>query len=456
MVREPGQDAPERAVLEPACPDDRPAVLFTTYAYPPISGPGSIRMAKFAKYLPSCGWRPIVLTVQGGYNPGARLEAPDSDSLVIHRAPEMDPIKILLRARQPATAASKPGRRKSEAFAAAKRVYASIAFPDRDWLWIPGALWAGRKLVGRHSTDLRALFSTSPNITNHLVARHLKRISGLPWIAEFRDFWAFSTVRPPRGSLRSRLEWRLERAICRDADAIVSVSPEYCERFSAEHGVPRSKTAVIYNGYDPADFPRASHSDFQRFSIAHAGSFYGGQRDPTALFQALRSLADDDEIDLGAVQINLYGNYEPAVDRIAEENGLGDVLAWHGYMPYHELVPHLVDSYCLLLLTHQTDMTIPSKVFDYVGCRRPVITLSPQNATLERIVTDTGIGRVIDPSDQAGIARALLEQWTRWRNHDPAWIAADSGGGRVYTRQYQTEQLAKLLDDAVRVAGGGG
>jgi len=39
-------------------------VLVVTYAWPPAGGPGVQRVLKFVKYLPSFGFRPVVLTVK--------------------------------------------------------------------------------------------------------------------------------------------------------------------------------------------------------------------------------------------------------------------------------------------------------------------------------------------------------------------------------------------------------
>ena len=42
-------------------------VLFISYFFPPLTGPGAQRVTKFVKYLNEFGWNPLVLTVNDPY-----------------------------------------------------------------------------------------------------------------------------------------------------------------------------------------------------------------------------------------------------------------------------------------------------------------------------------------------------------------------------------------------------
>ena len=44
-------------------------VLIITYYWPPSGGAGVQRWLKFVKYLPNCGWEPIIYTVENGEYP---------------------------------------------------------------------------------------------------------------------------------------------------------------------------------------------------------------------------------------------------------------------------------------------------------------------------------------------------------------------------------------------------
>jgi len=44
----------------------KPDVLILTYFFPPMGGAGTQRFAKFTKYLPEFGIKPVVVTTDGG------------------------------------------------------------------------------------------------------------------------------------------------------------------------------------------------------------------------------------------------------------------------------------------------------------------------------------------------------------------------------------------------------
>ena len=46
-----------------------PRVLVISYGFPPMLSAGTSRVLKFVKFLPTCGWKPDVLTVDDPNNP---------------------------------------------------------------------------------------------------------------------------------------------------------------------------------------------------------------------------------------------------------------------------------------------------------------------------------------------------------------------------------------------------
>ena len=43
-------------------------VLFLSYFFPPMGGGAVLRALKFVEYLPTLGWRPLVVAGAGGYH----------------------------------------------------------------------------------------------------------------------------------------------------------------------------------------------------------------------------------------------------------------------------------------------------------------------------------------------------------------------------------------------------
>src|SRR6185295_18273991 len=72
-------------------------VLIVAYYFPPIGGIGSIRMARFAEYLPEFGWDPIVLAPRHTpHAPDMNLRYPE-DRVVRSRSFELSRLGKAMR-----------------------------------------------------------------------------------------------------------------------------------------------------------------------------------------------------------------------------------------------------------------------------------------------------------------------------------------------------------------------
>ena len=83
----------------------------------------------------------------------------------------------------------------------------------------------------------------------------MKRATGIPWVADFRDPWTGRLSYAPPTPLHHRLHLALERSCLREADAVVVTTPETRDDFLARHrGLSPGKFHVIPNGFDEDDF----------------------------------------------------------------------------------------------------------------------------------------------------------------------------------------------------------
>src|SRR5262245_40662576 len=142
-------------------------ILMVAFHYPPCHGSSGVqRTLAFSRHLPEYDWRPIVLTAHPRAYPQTRPEqlADVPTDLTVERAFALDTGRHL----------------------AIRRVHVKwTALPDRWISWWLGAVPAGLAPIGRHRPDL--LWSTHPLATAHLIGLTLHRLSGIPWVADFRD-----------------------------------------------------------------------------------------------------------------------------------------------------------------------------------------------------------------------------------------------------------------------------
>jgi glycosyltransferase involved in cell wall biosynthesis len=377
--------------------------------FPPEGGSsGVLRTLKFSRYLPRYGWEPHILTLVESAYP-VRDEALCSQippEAVVHRTAGIDTTRHL---------------------AIRGRHLSCLAVPDPHIGWLPFAVPRGLGVIRRHGID--AIYSTSPMASAHLVALLLNRATRLPWIADFRDPWIEEGIHPRPGSLRYRVERRLERAVVAGADRLSMTTPQLRDEILGRHpDLEPGKARVIYNGYDESDFAALTPGgDPERFELIHAGLVTPEFRDPSPVFRAVASLVEERSLPREATRLTFLGG-GPYVDSAAfrgsvAAHGLSDLVEVAPRVSHAESLQRLAHAGALLLLqaSDDTRALIPAKAFEYLRLPRPILALTMEGATAD-LLRGLDACYVLAPSDAEGLRDAVRAIYARWR-------AAPEGGG---------------------------
>ncbi|HEX6987538.1 MAG TPA: glycosyltransferase, partial [Planctomycetaceae bacterium] len=264
--------------------------LLIVHDFPPTSSAGVFRTVRFAKYLPAYGWEPLVLTasVGSGDEGGRRLLRDLPDGLRIERIRPWS-------WRRSAEKRTGGGGSSAESLEArdrngmgrerglSMRIAASAwqfltETPDRQVWWVGPAVRAGRRLIREHRPEI--VYTSGPPHSVHLIGLRLKRVEGLPWVADFRDPWARRPWAKRRNPWGNRLAGRFERFCVRFADRVILNTDAAAEEFRRAYpGEPAEKFDVIPNGCDPdlaaraeAFLREASVRDRGLVRLLHPGS----------------------------------------------------------------------------------------------------------------------------------------------------------------------------------------
>jgi hypothetical protein len=247
-------------------------VLMVVFQFPPFAGSSAVqRTLRFVQHLPANGWSPIVLTV----NPMAYEQRSDDllkeipSDVPVHRAFGLDTRQHL---------------------AIAGRYPAFLARPDRWVSWMIGAVPKALRIVRQERPQ--ALWSTYPIASAHLVAGWVHRLTGLPWIADFRDPMAQEGY--PADPATWRAFHRIESTAVAQAAYTVFTTPGAAREYSRRYPDCAHKIGVIENGYDEHSFTglptRSDPLNPGMVTLLHSGVVYPSERDPTQLFEALGDL----------------------------------------------------------------------------------------------------------------------------------------------------------------------
>ena len=321
-----------------------------------------------------------------------------------------------------------------------------MTIPDKDVNWLPYALATALKLNRREHFEV--IYSTAPPFTGHLVAYLVKKFTGLPWVADFRDPWARAPWKAELmdGTLRGRAAEKLEAKFVHAADRVILNTDWAARDFAEFYGAATAKKfVVIPNGFDPEDFVDAPSflKEQNKLVITHTGSLYR-KRDPGRFFEALGKLLaageiNADEIELrfiGGVALELYQSFQYA-------DALQQVLRVIPPVSHREALKFQAESDVLLILQPGTSVSIPGKIFEYIAMRKKILALTPDGATAD-VMREHGLGLVVNPEDAPGIQSALLQLVKEFRNGGVTSPGVD-GAFQKYDGVRLTQQLHEEL-----------
>ena len=334
---------------------------------------------------------------------------------------------------------------------AASWVRANIFLPDARVGWVPFAVREGIRLNRAQRFDV--VLTSGPPHSVHLIGKRLKRRTGVPWVADFRDLWSdtnFYDELPLTAAARRR-DLRLERSVLTQSDRVTTVSPDWQEVLLGKSRRTENEISVGYNGFDESDFSTYSGSVKQNpdvFTIAHVGSLYAS-RDPKALWAALKQLRQKGKLE--HLRVRLVGTVGQQVRESILYHGLEDVVEFVDYVSHSEAVHIMCEAAALLLVIEpfQNDAgMITGKLYEYVASGSPVLAIGPPGGDAANLLDETNAGRLFASEDVQAISDFLLDQYERWVNGEPimrSWPAIISR----YTRSTQTGQLADVFNSVI-------
>jgi hypothetical protein len=327
------------------------------------------------------------------------------------------------------------------------------ARPDRWVSWYWSAVPAGVRLIKRFRP--RAIWSTYPIATAHLIAAELQRRSGLPWIADFRDPMAQEGY--PEDPKTWRCFKRIEETAAARAARLVFVTPSARDMYAARYpNTARERFSVIENGYDEALFENAERLLKERIPLSpgrmtllHSGIVYPSERDPTALFAALSRLRTRGLICRESFCLRFRAPVHDALLlRLGRETSTSDLIEVLPAISYREALIEMLRADALVVMQGANcNEQIPAKLYEYLRARRPILGLADPDGDTARAMKDAGVRHLGKLEDDRAIEAALAQLVVELETGRAT--VPDSSAVIASSRRSRTEQLAALLSDVV-------
>jgi hypothetical protein len=420
-------------------------VLIIAYYFPPLGMGGVQRTAKFVKYLPQFGWKPYVLTVKDveymAKDDSLLDEIPHQAQII--RTGSFDPLRILFLAKK---VVGKTREREAAANSAGKsRGFSWLFFPDNKVGWIPFAVRKAISLCRRETIDL--IFSSSPPPSAHLAAYLVRRATGIPWVADFRDPWIGYKLEKPPTPLHLFFKRRLEKTIVSRAGRVVMANPAILAELRSAH--PLTNTIrLIDQGYDEEDFQELVPTKSEIFTIGYLGTF-SPDCNPEPFFQVMKDLTDRNLIPKDKIRLlHVGGSMHLDAKRLATEYGLSEILETKGYLPHRQALAQMAKTSVLLLITSDDPRVFPAKVFEYLRLGKPILGIVPEESQIAKSLQAVNARRVVSIDDAEGIKQALLGCYDEFKNGKMRFDVPDDSVKR-FERKVLTGRLASLFDEVV-------
>ena len=449
-------------------------ILIVAYHFPPDGAVGSIRPAKFAKHLKALGWEPFILSVQERHIP---LKDPqrlrDVEGVPVLRTavwPTLPGLALRLKERlralrrggtgSAAPAASllphpAPERRPGFAgrwLADCKRVLDSLLeLPDQQIGWLAPAVWEGCRLVRRERIGV--VLATSPPRTASLVGLCLKALCQVKLVTDLRDPWYLPELEQfePRSRASNAIEIRLERAILKRSDLLITTTDHYRTHLQEKYPqIPATSFRTIWNGFDAEDFQGLEEARGSgKFTLSYLGTFYM-RRTPWELLLALKELVAEGAVPTSGIEVDFIGNVRSAEGCSVEEQvrtlGLSGCVRVQDPVPYRESLRKMKESDVLLLFAPCQYHCIPGKAYEYLGAGKRILCFAEEGATAD-LIRKTKAGIVVDPRDVPAIKAALRDLYCEHLAGGGSAVAPDVSR---FERKGLSLELAELIEGALR------
>jgi glycosyltransferase involved in cell wall biosynthesis len=419
-------------------------VLMVAYHFPPLRGSSGIqRTLRFCRYLPEFGWNPVVLTAHPrAYDDVDMASVREIPAGVpVHRAFALNAARHLsIRGRYPAL----------------------LALPDRWSSWLAGAVAKGLAVIRKERINV--IFSTYPIATAHVVGLALRRLTGLPWIADFRDPMAQNGY-PSDPRIHRSFEWIEERTLRHCARALFT-SPgairDYRQRYPH---VPAERYALVENGYDEEVFAAAAANSKEsmagseheprtsggRVVILHSGIVYPSERDPAPLFAALGKLKRDGVIDARRVEFRFRASgYDALLASLAAHEDIVDLVTLAPPVPYAEAVREMMEVDGLLLMqAANCNSQIPAQAYEYLRAGRPIFALTDPAGDTWDLMRRAGAEASARLDSVPELLRAVRDFIARLQRREAR--VPDAHFASACSRRTRTRMLAEALDTCLRI-----
>ena len=415
-------------------------VIYIAFNYNHDTGIASKRLRGVSKYLPSFGWQPIVIV------PRTSNETVRIDNVRVVETDYQDMISKFMPSsnntgrKREVSSQEQTNKFVSKSISIAGEIF---AYPDSMKYWKKPAMEAACEIIENEKID--AIMSTSSPVTSHIIAHDLKDKYGIPWVADLRDLWNLNPY-INHNVIRRYFEKRLEMKTFKNVDALTTTTELAKQKLQSIH--PDKKIVSVVSGFDPQDFEKTKQTEeSEKLTLIYAGSLYSGKRDPSILFDSIGQLIKENKIDPNKIVIDFYGD-DTNLKELSQKYDIQNNVRIHGRITQEEVLQHQMNSDVLLLISWMDEsekMFIPGKIYDCIGCKKPVLSIGYKEGSLKDLIDETNIGYHV--SDVEGCKKSIYDYYTKYNKNELKYTGNEFA--EDYSLRNTAKNFSKILEEVI-------
>ena len=415
-------------------------VIYIAFNYNHDTGIASKRLRGVSKYLPSFGWQPIVIV------PRTSNETVKIDNVRVVETDYQDMISKFMPSsnntgrKREVSSQEQTNKFVSKSISIAGEIF---AYPDSMKYWKKPAMEAACEIIENEKID--AIMSTSSPVTSHIIAHDLKDKYGIPWVADLRDLWNLNPY-INHNVIRRYFEKRLEMKTFKNVDALTTTTELAKQKLQSIH--PDKKIVSVVSGFDPQDFEKTKQTEeSEKLTLIYAGSLYNGKRDPSILFDSIGQLIKENKIDPNKIVIDFYGD-DTNLKELSQKYDIQNNVRIHGRITQEEVLQHQMNSDVLLLISWMDEsekMFIPGKIYDCIGCKKPVLSIGYKEGSLKDLINETNIGYHV--SDVEGCKKSIYDYYTKYNKNELKYTGNEFA--EDYSLRNTAKNFSKILEEII-------
>ena len=184
-------------------------------------------------------------------------------------------------------------------------------------------------------------------------------------------------------------------------------------------------------------------------NFVYCGNFNTANRNPLALFKAIKFLADHKY----NVLFRVVGDFHPQHKNMVYNMNIQEHVRFIGKVPHSIAVEEMIAADVLVVTQEPNSSSITpiaSKTYEYLRAGRAILAILPEGDNAKTISCYASRYEMVKPNDFVGITRSMLKFYEEWQNGNlESFLYPLNCYMDKFNRNFLTSKLANIFNQLV-------